>query len=516
MTRLVASVWVEDVARAGRTADEAVAAGADAIELRIDPFDGDPAAVAALLRAFPDRMWIITCRSGEEGGAFRGDTMERVSRILAAARGTGAYVDFEWADWIRSDNIRQKIRLAVDGDDARLILSIHDFSKCPDDLEATVVKALEVSEAVTVKAAYRADDVAQSFDALDLMRKHRERVIAIAMGEDGLWTRVLAGKLGAGATYAAADTASATAPGQLTVEQMRGDYRFAAIGPDTKVYGVIGDPVGHSMSPLIFNRWFARHGVDAIYLPLRVRGAETGLRHFLDGCRQRPWLDIGGFSVTLPHKVAALLWAAQGADSMSRWIGAVNTLTFGSEVRAHNTDCYAAVGAIVDALGCRPAHLSGRSVDVLGAGGAAQAIVYGLYELGCEQTIYARTPAKAEALAESFSCAVRPWEDRDQRTGEIVVNCTSVGMAPNAGESPLPARAWHGCAVAFDMVYNPLTTRFLQDAKSAGARCVSGLEMFVRQAAMQFELWTGLVPDLDAARQWVETAVGVAPDGEEH
>ncbi len=507
MTLLVASISVEEVSSLPDVADRAFASGADAVELRLDSYDGDPLAIADFLRDQPGRRWIVTYRSVDEGGSFHGDTMERVSKLLAACRGTGATVDFEWVDWSRSGNIRQKVRLACGGvDDCdRLILSVHDFEKRPSDIAQVADAIVDVDGLTAAKVAYKAATILDSFDALDLMRTHRDRVIAIAMGEDGVWTRVLSRKLGAFASYAAVD--AATAPGQLTLDQMHA-YRFAAIGPQTRVFGVLGDPVSRSMSPLVFNCWFAAAGIDAVYVPLRVRGGISGLRSFLDECRKRPWLDVGGFSVTLPHKRAAYDWAGIGADSMSRGIGAANTLAFdGDAVRAYNTDAYAAVGAMAGALECSRADFSGMTVDILGAGGAARAVAYALHELGCQQTLYARSAEKAEPFVASLGCAFKPWEMRHERCGEIVINCTSLGFSESADETPLPPSAFDGCRLAFDMIYNPLETVFLTHARQAGVATLNGLDMFVRQAATQFELWTGQRPDSNAAARWIVDAI---------
>jgi len=509
VTKLVASILVDDLETADHAAKQAFDAGADAVELRLDSFDGEAHAVREFLLERGDRTWIVTYRSGEEGGTFRGDTMERVSNLIAAARGTGAYVDFEWADWRRSDNIRQKVRLAAGGGDDRLVLSMHDLAGVPGDAGQAVEAILAVPGVRAAKLAYRCGTAAESFRALDLMRTYGDRVVAIAMGEAGAWTRVLAKKLGSWASFAASEETSPTAPGQLAVAQMVRQMRWPRIGPETKVLGVLGDPVAHSMSPLIFNRWFESEGIDAVYLPIRVPGGPEALRGFLDECRRRPWLDLAGFSVTIPHKRVLPEWAGDGCDRMVQGIGAGNTVVFdGDRIRVHNTDSYAAVGAIVDALGCRPTDLLGVHVDLLGAGGAARAVLDGLDCLGCRHTLYVRDPSKVALLAESYRCEVRPWSERHQRSGEIVINCTSLGMVPQVDESPLGEDAFDGCRLVFDLVYHPFQTRLLADARKANVRCLSGLDMFLRQAAMQFLLWFKRPADTDAAHRWIVEALG--------
>jgi 3-dehydroquinate dehydratase/shikimate dehydrogenase len=431
--------------------------------------------------------------------------MERVSRLLAAARGTGAYVDFEFADWQRSANIRQKVLLAAArpaADPHRLILSTHDFQGRPSNVPHTIEAIQGESTRPIAKIAYQARHINDSFAALDWMHDHGPRLIAVAMGEDGLWTRVLAKKLGAFGSYASVDSEYATAPGQLTIEDMLQRYRWPAINESTRVYGVIGDPLAHSLSPTRHNHWFAEAGINAVYLPLRVRGGETELNQFFDRCRSRPYLDISGFSVTIPHKESALRRAGGAAESMARWIGAANTLVFdGPRVRAYNTDCYAFTSSLADALECSATELHAFCFDVLGTGGAARAILYGLRELGCRVCIYGRSPDRTRTLADEFGFEAFSWADRARRTGDVLINATNVGLWPHLDETSMPPEALSGCRLVYDLIYRPLQTRLLSDASARGIKTANGLDMFLRQAAMQFELWTGRRPDLDSGRR---------------
>jgi 3-dehydroquinate dehydratase/shikimate dehydrogenase len=332
--------------------------------------------------------------------------------------------------------------------------------------------------------------------------------MVIAMGEEGLWTRVLAKKLGSFATYGSVDPDSTTAPGQVTLDEVVYRYRWSAMDSSTKVYGVLGDPVAHSMSPVLFNHWFAEANINAVYLPLRVRRDSDTVSSFLDGCRMRPWLDVGGFSVTVPHKAQALQWVAGGADPMSSWIGAVNTLVFEEdEVRGFNTDCSAAVLSMMDALGCSREDCGGLPVHVLGAGGAALAVIHGLYELGCNTTLFGRSPDKTQSLASKYGARAASWEDRIGGHSQVLINCTSIGMWPEVDASPMPKDSLTGYRLVFDVVYNPLKTRLLSDAAEMGCATLSGVDMFVRQAAKQLELWTGLWPDLEKARELISCAI---------
>ncbi|MDO8629388.1 MAG: type I 3-dehydroquinate dehydratase, partial [Phycisphaerales bacterium] len=444
-------------------------------------------------------------RSAAEGGNSTDDAGVRVRRLAEAVRGTGGLIDFELVDWRDRPDIRKAIESTIDTDTTRphLILSAHEFSGAPPDVRSLVDEALSAGPGVVAKVAYAGAHIGDSFAALDVMHETGPRATAICMGEDGSWTRVLAKKLGAFAGYAALSADTTTAPGQWTIDELCSIFRWREIDPETKVYGVLGDPVAHSMGPLLFNHWFAECGINAVYLPLRVRAESGGIARFLDECGKRSWLDIGGFSVTTPHKSAALAWAKDSADPMSQGIGAANTICFGADTSTYNTDCYAAISSLTDALGCDRADLAGLNVDVLGAGGAARAVLYGLREFGGRATVYARSAESRKSLAERFACEARAWKDRARRSGEVVINCTPIGMWPDVDATPLPADAFRGCRLAFDLIYRPLQTKLLADAAAAGCRTLNGLDMFVRQALAQFALWTGTSPDGASAREFL-------------
>jgi len=511
MTLLIASLPVETLEQLRELAEKAWSDGADAIEVRIDGWEESPAALARFLQDQQEKTWIVTCRAAEERGAFRGDIMERVSLLLAASRNSGAYVDFEWRDWQRSDNIRQKVLLAAatptDPKVHRLILSLHDFTgRAPDDVRGLSDSILNRRDTIA-KIAYSGETIDESFSALDLVRSHGDRVIGICMGEAGQWTRVLAKKLGAFASYCSLHENESAAPGQCSINDMISRYRWREIGPSTQLFGLIGDPVRHSLSPLLFNHWFAATSTDAVYLPLLVSRGEDCLGRFLDQCARRPWLDIGGFSVTAPHKQAALRWLGDRIDRAAEHVGAVNTIVFpGGKAFGHNTDCHAAVDSIVNLLQCRRDELAGLTVDVLGTGGAARAVISGLLDFGCQITVFGRRHDDLRKIQRHFSCRSAAWEARLQRDGEMLVNCTTLGMPPWDDATPMPQDSLRGCRFVFDLIYDPPCTALLRDAAEVGAEVCNGLDMFLRQAATQFELWTGKTPDVGATRAWLEYA----------
>jgi 3-dehydroquinate dehydratase / shikimate dehydrogenase len=549
VTCLIASLVADKLSRLDERACAAFDAGATAVELRVDRFDGTPQALNNFLRNRADRTWIITLRSRNEGGRSDLSAIERADWLTRAVANTDAWIDFEFADWRGAPDARERLNKVLVGHGAgkrRLILSAHRFTGPFDDAELLVQSMLAEPLAAVAKIAFTANDIRDSFSALDLIRRHGSRVIAVAMGEDGLWTRVLAKKLGAFGSFAALEANDPTAPGQLTIDAMNTLYRWRNIDHETRVFGVIGDPVGHSMSPLLFNRWFAQHNVNAVYLPLRVRGGSDELGHFLDQCLVRPWLSLSGCSVTIPHKSSALEWAGGGADAMARSIGAANTLVFrnnpsavasspqtanrkqkpaitnesGSPIHcsAFNTDCYAAMDSLCEALECPRADLSKFRFDILGAGGAARALIYGLQEYGGSGTIFARNLDAATKLASTFHFDAAQWDKRVDSRGDIVINTTSIGMykrthddasshASTTDESPLPPESLSDRRLVFDLIYNPLQTKLLRDAATTGIPALNGLDMFIRQAAVQFELWTSIKPDLTSARQFLADAL---------
>lgn len=535
---LVVSIQVREFETARRDAARAFAGGATGVELRIDGYGGDASAIAALIREHPDRTWIVTCRAKAEGGLSELDPQGRAERLLAATAGTPAYLDFEYAAYRESQVARERLLGAPRPPDGRprLILSAHDFSGVPGDLHDRLTAMSAVPEAAAVKIAFTAHDIRDCFIALEFLRGAKKPTIAIAMGEAGLMTRVLAAKLGAFATFCTLDADAATAAGQVTLDEMINLYRFPSINADTRFFGVIGCPVAHSMSPALHNRWCAAAGVNAVYLPLLV-GRDPGVfEGFLDGCLARPWLHAAGFSVTIPHKEAASRWVQLVLTTMGRrHTGAINTLNlptggdrapwsrggaeaerdsqtwfqpFRTRTQGLNTDAGAAIRSLAVALDRPLRKPIGLSADVLGIGGAGRTLVCALREAGCTVTVYGRDTMKTKALAREFGARAAPWESRQDRNGRILVNCTSLGMWPNVDESPMPTHAFFGCRLVFDLVYNPVKTRLLADAEAAGVPTLSGLDMFARQAALQFEAWTGIAPDLEIGRAIVLGQLG--------
>jgi 3-dehydroquinate dehydratase/shikimate dehydrogenase len=492
---------------------------------------------------------IATCRLAEEGGNFKRDETERMKLIQAVAS-CADYVDIEYEAWRRSELVRQTIttllRDGKGGRALRLILSKHDFERTPPDLVGTL-EAIATEPCDVAKIACRAETIVDALRILEALRASsgRRATIALGMGETGVLTRVLARKFGAMLTFAALETGKESAPGQITIDQMRSLYRWDSISPETRVYGVIGCPVAHSMSPAIHDAAFDKVNYDGIYLPMRVEPDYASFEAFVDATLARPWFDLRGCSVTIPHKENLLRYVEQRGgeiEPLAKRIGVANTLcvefcgtgvppviqhqrdagatterntgetpvpripqasTTPVKLSAFNTDYRGALDALCDGMGIAPEALADRKVAVLGAGGVARAIVAGLRDCGCDVTIYNRTHAKAEALAAEFGATARPVDERVDNRADAIVNCTSIGMWPDVDATPLPPEGMTHRPAVFDTVYNPVETRLLREARAQGCPTIDGVSMFVNQAVAQFERWTGRKAPVDLMREVV-------------
>lgn len=475
-----------------RQMEQAARAGADAVELRLDylaiaPSEGE---IEFLIKDAPVET-IATCRPANAGGKFTGGENHRLELLRIAGRQGAAFADVESgtpvSDWPACP----------------IIESFHDFGGRPDNLDE-IAGRMSGSAAAVSKIAFSAAEPRDALAALDLLRSGKKSTLALAMGEHGQISRILARKFGAFGTFASLESGLESAPGQPTIGQMKELYRWDSIGPATAVFGVIGYPIAHSMSPAIHNAAFAHAGVDAVYLPIRVEPGGENFRRFLDAVSERPWLGWRGLSVTIPHKENALAWVgAANCDELSARIGAINTITFGpAGPRGDNTDYTAAIAALCSAMGIGPEGLAGRNVAVLGAGGAARAVVAALTHYKTDVVVCNRTLERAEALAEEFGCRSSPLSPPARIEARIIINCTSVGMHPNVNACPL-AEISPATRVVFDTIYNPIETALLKLARKAGCTCVSGLDMFVNQAVAQFEIWTGRKAPREIMRQKV-------------
>ena len=436
---------------------------ADLVEVRLDTVK-DPSAAAAL--AGRKKPVIVTCRPRSEGGHFDGSEDERRS-ILSEALTLGAeYVDLEFkgtcADLMQRTGGR------------RIILSHHDFNAMPAGL-ADLSRAMLASGAEVVKLAVTAHSLRDCLALRAIGKNTRVPMALIAMGEAGLASRVLASWMGSCWTYAG----DRVAPGQLPLKRMHDEYRFRRIGARTAVYGVVGKPVSHSVSPAMHNAAFRAAHLDAVYLPLAASD-------FADFEAFAEEAALAGVSVTAPFKVNAFERADE-CDPVSRRIQSVNTLRReGGKWLGFNTDVTGFLAPLTTAM-----KLPGMRATILGGGGAARSVSVALASAGVKVTIAARRMDQARAVAALTGAAVAEWPP-DPSSWDLLVNATPVGTAPHADRSPLPGDyLFHGGGIVYDLVYNPPVTTLLVAAERAGCRTIGGLDMLVAQAQAQFEWWTG-------------------------
>jgi len=514
MTYLAIPISARTVDEATRQIERAVAAGAEMLELRTDYLADltvdSVGRVLAQVRAAAGASVpvIVTCRDRAEGGARDYAEALRVEVLLATAAAGADFIDFEYANFPRGENGRRIGAALSASSKTRLILSAHDFSGPFADIGRLHRDILAACPEAVPKLVYRAGNINDCFEAFDLLHAADGDCIALCMGEAGLISRVLARKLGGFVTFASLGAQAATAPGQLTADTLKGLYRHDEIDADTELFGVIADPVAHSLSPAIHNAGLADAGINAVYLPLHVEGGRGMLYDFLDNVLARPWLGFRGFSVTIPHKHGTLEYVrARGGhvEPLAKKIGAVNTLLVGprsvgltppqssgseSLLAAYNTDYAGALDAITAGMGIERQDLRDVPVAVVGAGGVSRAVVAGLSDAGARIKIYNRTLERAELLAADFDCEFAPLDHLRNLDARLVVNCTSIGMHPHVDATPVPAEVLKPDMAVFDTVYNPAETLLLKQARAAGAKTIDGIAMFVNQAAAQFKLFT--------------------------
>ena len=465
--------------------------GARLVELRLDYIRGE----VNLKRLITDRPCpvVISCRRERDGGKWPGSEEQRLMLLRTAIAEGVEYVDLE-------EDVAGSIpRFGK----TKRIVSHHDFRKTPDGLD-TIHNRLSQLDPDVVKICTMANHPHDNLRILELTRKSEVPMVGICMGDIGTPSRILAGKFGAPFTYATFHHERTLAPGQLSFDQMQQIYRYDEINAETEVYGVVADPIGHSLSPQIHNAGFRHLGLNNVYVPFRV--LKEDLAQFIDDA---PALGLKGLSVTIPHKEAILKHLTQ-ADGAVRGIGAANTVVFDGEQRlGYNTDYRAAMESLEEALEISPGTekpLSGKTALVLGAGGVGKAVAYGLLRREAEVVLADGVPRHALALAKRLQCRRVEWPLRHTVKTDMVINCTPVGMHPNVDETPYEKHHLRPSMLVFDAVYNPESTLLVKDARSRNCLVITGVDMFVRQACLQFKLFTGQEGPRELMREVVKRA----------
>ncbi len=522
-TKLTVPIAAPNLQRASRQIKAAKTAGAEMLELRTDYLENLNVDLTKKLiagaKSDATLPLIVTCRDKKQGGAIDYPVQLRLDVLSAALNAGAEFVDCEYENFLPSEN-RRKLELALSqASKARLILSAHNFEGKFDNIEKCYRQILAACLAAIPKLIYTANHINDCFEAFDLLHNTGGERIVFCMGEAGLISRIITKKLGSFVTFASIDDKTATAPGQLTIGQYKNLYRWDSINSDTELYGIIGCPVAHSLSPVVHNACFADAGLNKLYLPLLVAGGQGEFNTFMDNCLNRPWLGFRGFSVTLPHKENAIEYvkSKQGIiDPLAEKIGAVNTLIIDEgrgtsderRISAYNTDCLAALDAITSGLGIERTGLKNMHVAIIGAGGAARAIVAGLTDAGAKITIYNRTVERGQKLAAEFHCDFAPLDNLSNINAKLLINATSIGMYPNTNETPIPKEYLKADMAVFDTIYNPAETLMLKQAKQLGCKTIPGLSMFLNQAAEQFKLFTGRDADVKLMRKVIAERLG--------
>ncbi|MBK9527464.1 MAG: shikimate dehydrogenase [Acidobacteria bacterium] len=455
---------------------------ADVVEVRFDCLRGEELTkfqfqIADLKFKKP---LLVTFRSPEQGGQGSATLTER--REFWSMIGNSF-----WAA-----DVEEEV-LDSSPNTAETVISHHDFERVPDDLDA-IFQRLSASKAGVLKLAVKAHDIVDSIALWKLIEKAKDagkQIIPIAMGDAGKWTRILGLAHGAFLTYASLDSGKETADGQITGKDMRDVYRVKKLDKNTKVYGVVGDPVSASVSPYMHNPAFAAASVNAVFVPLHVKDLDEFVRRMVKSESREVELKFGGFSVTMPHK-QGILKHLDAIDPVAERIGAVNTVRIeDGKLTGFNTDAHGFITPLNTSFG----DLRGTRVAVFGAGGAARAVVYALKEEGADVSVFVRDPAKAADFAKDLEVNLEqmPIANRRPPTGtEIVVNATPLGMkGVLEREALFSADELMGVKFVYDLVTKSTDTPLVAEAKKAGVPAVGGIEMLIAQGAMQFEIWTG-------------------------
>lgn len=481
---------------------EAVKRGAELLELRLDYLARTPD-FKRLLTGRPCPL-IATVRRPEDGGRWAG-TEEARQTLIRHAVVSG----FDWVD-IETD-IADKIRRFKD---VKRIVSYHNLREVPNDLEK-IYETMCNQDPDVVKVCVTAQQPADNLRVLNLLKDPPKPTVAFCMGDLGFFSRILSAKFGSPFTYGAFNKEYRIAPGIPAFDELQHVYFIDRINAETALFGVIGDPVAHSLSPLIHNAAFRSQGLNCLYLPFRVPRGQLG--PFL---KEFDKLHLRGYSVTIPHKEQA---AALGhtRDEAATLTKSANTLVRVREgFAAYSTDYQAALDSLLAILPTQPGQppsLAKRIVMILGAGGVSRAVAHALHKAGALVTITNRTAERAQKLAEEVGGRAIDWQARHTMLCDILINCTSVGMHPNVDESPVHSSYLRQGMVVLDTVYTPETTLLVKDARGRNCYVQTGVDMFVRQAAHQFHLFTNREAPLELMRKLVKRALSpvVLPEEQE-
>jgi 3-dehydroquinate dehydratase/shikimate dehydrogenase len=500
----VCAVITEQTIDAARESLHRAAGLADIVEIRLDYLSdldfGSPTALRPLLEGKPIPA-IITCRSFEEGGQQRVDNEARLALLVEGARHLADYCDIEAAHYAEARQLNPDL--------SRLIVSYHNFNETPAHIDSIYKKITGLRAAIhkIVTRAESINDCIAIFDLLARARREGRNLIALAMGEAGVITRVLGPSRGCFLTYGSLGRGKESATGQMTCDELVHSYRVRSITRETTITGIIGYPCSHSVSPAMHNRAFAEAGLDFVYMPMEVADLAAFFSDFVHRKTRRIEWRLRGLSVTIPHKSGVAGFLDLVEDS-AKEIGAVNTIVVSDGLLfGLNTDIDGAMKPFEGSF-----DLRGVECAIIGSGGAARAVVSGALQRGARVSIYSRNLEKAREIGSNFGVEIFPLEALESSKAEVVINTTPVGMRGHSeDQSPVTQSALSGRKIAYDLVYNPRQTQFLKEARDEGCLAIGGLDMLVAQAALQFKYWTGLEAPVDSMREAAIEAVTSKP-----
>ncbi|GLT87405.1 hypothetical protein SLE2022_054910 [Rubroshorea leprosula] len=467
--------------------------GADLVEVRLDFLKNfSPRQDLGVLIKQASLPTLFTFRPTWEGGQYKGDESKRQEALRLAMELGADYVDVELKvahDFFNSIQGKKSGKV-------KIIVSSHNYENTPSVEEiGDLVARIQATGADIVKVATTALDIIDNARIFQVLVHSNVPMIGLAMGERGLLSRILTAKFGGFLTFGALNGEAISAPGQPSIKDLLDLYNFRQIGADTKVHGVIGKPIGHSKSPHLYNAAFKSVGFNGIYLPLLVDNVAKYISTYSSP-------DFVGYSYTIPHKEDGLR-CCDDVDPIAKAIGAISCMIRrpDGKLMGYNVDYLGAIAAIEEGLRASngtPASgspLAGKLFVVMGAGGAGKALAYGGYEKGARVVVANRTYEKAKELASKVggqAITLAELKDFHPEEGMILANTTSVGMKPRIDDTPLSKEALKHYSLVFDAIYTPKLTRLLREAQESGATIVYGTEMFINQAFVQFERFTGL------------------------
>ncbi len=449
------------------------------LEFRIDYLEKPLLALPKLKQFLTDHsqaIAIATCRREPNGGRFKGTVASEIEVLEKAAEAGFHLVDLELqsAETLKKSGVE---KLASHG--AGLLISYHDF-EATQDLDAIFERILPFAPTF-VKIVPTAKTLSDNITLMRFLESSADRadVIGICMGDYGLISRVLGVRAGSLFTFASATVGEETGPGQIAARTLVETYRIDQVDRATKVYGVAGNPIKHSLSPIMMNTAFRRETVNAVYLALQT----SKLSDLMNLVKEVP---LQGLSVTMPLKQEIVKYMER-TDSLSVKIGAINTVSRMPDGKLYgfNTDVAGIIGPLEKRL-----PLRGAKVLVMGAGGSGRAAVFALREKGAEVFLLNRTAPTAAKLAKESGAKIMKREAMAKTTFDVIINATPVGQTGQKSLTLLEPDEINAGFV-FDFVYNPVETQLIRSARQKNIGIITGVEMFVQQGARQFEIWTG-------------------------